>query len=300
MKAIAPTRVFIIRGNHEFQGVCNEGGFLTQVIEAFGTAPIYQTALAAFAWTPLAAVIDGTILCVHGGLSPDLDFLQQIRCITRPITEWGDDITEGLLWSDPDSQVKGFERSSKRRVGFLFGERPTAEFLDRNHLKLLVRGHECVAHGWQERFDGRLLTVFSASNYCGSVGNDGAVVVLGNGGELKKVRFTPLPWRRRSDVVARSIMHSGSSAAQCKFLCPTQSAEGSLGRLVNVRSGSLRASPSASLGRLICRMPAGPPTDRVDPGDARSRSGVLTVMRPTMPRLLATLKEDSGEMEELV
>jgi protein phosphatase len=297
MKVIAPSQVFIIRGNHEFQNVCSDGGFLTQVIESFGTSEIYQAALTAFTWIPLAAIIDGGILCVHGGLSPDLDFVQQIRCINRPVTDWSDELTEGLVWSDPDGRVASFERSAKRRIGFLFGAKPTCDFLTRNHLKMLIRGHECVSDGWQEQFDGRLLTVFSASNYCGAVQNKGAVLVIAPGAEPKKITFQPLPWRKRRDTRAGPAQPI-ASPAQWKMASSHLDVRRSSS---SVRPGCIqrRGNPSASLGQLICRLGTAPaPGIPPRPGEFRARSGCLPVGKANLVPLPDLPEECPLEKDE--
>jgi protein phosphatase len=197
LKVIFPDDIFLIRGNHEFQAVCDEGGFLTQVIESFGNGAVYQCALNAFAAMPLAGVVDGSIFCVHGGLSPRLTHLRQIAAIERPIMEFGDPMIDGLLWSDPSPTAAGFHASMKRRVGFIFGEKPTRAFLHQNELTLMIRAHECVANGYEELFDGKLITVFTASNYCGVTGNQGAVLEVADASHIKKWQFDPLPWRLR-------------------------------------------------------------------------------------------------------
>jgi protein phosphatase len=200
LKVIFPDNVFLIRGNHEFQTVCSQGGFLTQVIETFGNATVYQSALNAFAAMPLAGVIDGSVLCLHGGLSPQLTHLRQIQRIERPIYEFGDPLIDGLLWSDPSPTTDAFEPSLKRHVGFMFGERPTLAFLRDNRLAVIVRAHECVADGYEEVFGGKVITVFTASNYCGVTGNQGAVLEIASPSNIAKWQFPPLPWRLRKST----------------------------------------------------------------------------------------------------
>jgi protein phosphatase len=203
MKAIAPAHVFLIRGNHEFEVICGQGGFLTQVVEAFGTAAVFQAAVSAFASMPLAGVVDGSILCVHGGLAPGMTSLQQIQAIERPIADFSDRLVEGLLWSDPSPDVDDFEPSNTRRVGSRFGERAAAAFLAANRLKMIVRAHECVADGCRESFNGAVVTVFTASNYCGTSGNQGGALQILIVGTTNIRRFPPLPWRTRKDVAIR-------------------------------------------------------------------------------------------------
>jgi protein phosphatase len=142
MKVLSPETVFLIRGNHEFQTVCSDGGLFVEVLEEFGISALYQSPLRAFAELPLAAVIDGTTLCIHGGLSPNFQSVQQICRIERPIREFSDEVIEGLLWSDPSPDITGFARSAVRRIGFLYGEDVALNFLRKNKLTRIVRSHE--------------------------------------------------------------------------------------------------------------------------------------------------------------
>ena len=73
-------------------------------------------------------------------------------------------------------------------------------FLTANNFKCLVRGHECVSEGCQRKFDGTCITVFSASNYCGLVGNECAVLEITGDGETIERKFPPLEYLKRTDV----------------------------------------------------------------------------------------------------
>jgi len=79
-----------------------------------------------------------------------------------------------ILWSDP--QPRKGRGPSKRGVGLSFGEDVTKRFLQENNLELVVRSHEVKEEGYEIEHDGKLITVFSAPNYCDQMGNKGAFI----------------------------------------------------------------------------------------------------------------------------
>ena len=208
-KIIWSDRVFIIRGNHEFEFLCAQCGFLSQLVEEYPASNLMEAFLCAFSQMPLAAVVDGTVFCVHGGLGPKMSGLAQMGELQRPITGFGNDVLDSMLWSDPSADVEGFVPSN-RGTGYLFGADAVRAFLVANKLKCIVRGHECVAEGCQRNFDGTCITVFSASNYCGLVGNESAVLEITGNGENVERRFPPLEYLRRGDAQFEHVRGIGS------------------------------------------------------------------------------------------
>jgi protein phosphatase len=202
LKAVFPTNVFIIRGNHEFSALCSQHGFLTQVFSLYGFS-IFQSAVETFSWLPIAAKID-EILCIHGGLGPNVLTITNIQKIVRPIDEFGDIVLDSVVWSDPCARIMWFEPSTSRRMGCLFGGAAADNFLRGSQLKMLIRAHECVEDGFRWHFGGRVLTVFSASNYTGSVGNSAAVAEVTAGNAVNIQQFQPLPWVKREAVELRA------------------------------------------------------------------------------------------------
>ena len=94
-----------------------------------------------------------------------------------------------LLWSDPteSDRVEGVLANAERGGPVVcYGPDRVASFLEANELKLIVRGHECVMDGFQRFAGGRLITVFSATNYCGRWANAGAILLIG-----KDLEITP-------------------------------------------------------------------------------------------------------------
>jgi protein phosphatase len=208
LKVIWADNVFIIRGNHEFSFLCSQCGFMTQMFETYGDLHTYQAAIQMFGYLPLAARIDEHILCVHGGIGPEVTDIDVIATIVRPIESFGQEALDSLVWSDPSDSITEFEASSTRGTGYNFGAEAVRRFLAESGLQTIVRAHECVSEGWQSHFSDAVYTVFSASNYCGLVGNESAVLEVLTSSLIKPRTFPPLPWLFRKDVAFTST-HPG-------------------------------------------------------------------------------------------
>lgn len=63
---------------------------------------LWKTFTDCFNCLPVAAIVDEKIFCCHGGLSPDLQSMEQIRRIMRPTDVPDQGLLCDLLWSDPD------------------------------------------------------------------------------------------------------------------------------------------------------------------------------------------------------
>jgi protein phosphatase len=205
LKIIWPDEVHLIRGNHEFHFLCSQGGFMQQICDCYTNYKLYSAATSSFAHIPLAALINSTILCVHGGIGPSVSSLDQIRSIPRPVADFGNDALDAVVWSDPSDATETFARSQTRGAGYIFGNKAFTAFLKRAKVSLVLRAHEVVSAGYAEHFDGTLITVFSASNYGGLIGNQGAVVEIAKDGSYTPRQFAPLPWLRRRYVWFRPM-----------------------------------------------------------------------------------------------
>ncbi|KAF4526851.1 hypothetical protein B566_EDAN015656 [Ephemera danica] len=169
-----PTNFFMLRGNHECASINRIYGFYDECKRRY-SVKIWKTFTDLFNCLPIAALIEGTIFCMHGGLSPELNDLSQIRSISRPINVPDNGLLCDLLWSDPDERVSGWAPND-RGVSFVFGGEVVRTFLQRHELSLIVRAHQVVEDGYQFFQQRSLVTLFSAPNYCGEFDNAGAVM----------------------------------------------------------------------------------------------------------------------------
>lgn len=122
----------------------------------------------------------GSILCVHGGLSPLIDTVDKIRLLDRKQEVPHEGAMCDLLWSDPDD-IEGWGLSP-RGAGFLFGSDIVTHFNRKNDLSLIARAHQLVMEGYKEMFERQIVTVWSAPNYCYRCGNVAAILEIGEDG----------------------------------------------------------------------------------------------------------------------
>eukprot|EP00056_Hartaetosiga_gracilis_P000782 m.40451 g.40451 ORF g.40451 m.40451 type:complete len:174 (+) comp10354_c0_seq3:7-528(+) len=93
-----------------------------------------------------------------------------------------------LLWSDPDCQANDFTLSP-RGAGYLFGEKAINEFGHANKISLLCRAHQLVMEGFKWHFNKRVLTIWSAPNYCYRCGNIASLFEYHGGAETPRYTF---------------------------------------------------------------------------------------------------------------
>ncbi|EZG69140.1 serine/threonine-protein phosphatase [Gregarina niphandrodes] len=173
-RLIWPTGVYLTRGNHESREMTMMYGFEGE-IRAKSCSSLYDLFLESFEYLPLAHLLENKAFIVHGGLSTQPDVtLEQIGAIERAYARPPPSLMEDLLWADP--QDRPGSSPSRRGVSKLFGPDVTDNFLTTNNLKLVIRSHEMKLSGYEATHGGKLVTVFSAPNYCDQMGNKGAVL----------------------------------------------------------------------------------------------------------------------------
>ena len=230
LKIAVPDKVLLIRGNHEDSMVAKVYGFAEELKQKYflgdpAMEKVWESMSETFAALPLGVVTD-TSFIVHGGLPSKefrLEHLRKLstqdrsRCYTlvHPRTET-EKLIESLLWSDP-SRRQGIH-PSPRGTGVKFGRDVTQEFLRRENLKYLVRGHEPVEEGIKELDcgdDRHVITVFSAANYPNDLGhNVGGLLHLTRDGNRKHVTFN---YRKSSNQGLLDSIY-GWAANQSTFL----------------------------------------------------------------------------------
>jgi serine/threonine-protein phosphatase PP1 catalytic subunit len=145
LKIRYPSDIFLIRGNHETRDMAMDGGFFAECLKKLNDA-MWESFCNVFDALPLAAVVNHMYFCVHGGISPKLKTLDQIREIMRPLDCPESGLMMDLLWSDPSPGVQDFSPSS-RGATFLWGIKPADDFLSKTGLKMIVRGHQVAVNG---------------------------------------------------------------------------------------------------------------------------------------------------------
>lgn len=137
-----PENFFLLRGNHECASINRIYGFYDECKRRFNVR-LWKAFTDCFNCLPVAALIDEKILCMHGGLSPDLSHLDQVRNLPRPTAVPDTGLLCDLLWSDPGRDVKGWGMND-RGVSYTFGPDKVSEFLKRHDLDLVCRAHQVV------------------------------------------------------------------------------------------------------------------------------------------------------------
>jgi len=175
-KAKYPENFFLLRGNHECSSINRLYGFFDECKRRY-SIKLWKTFGDVFNHMPVCALIDDRIICMHGGLSPELTSLEQIKQLSRPVDVADAGLLCDLLWADPSAEVAAWGEND-RGVSFTFGVDVLRSFLKKHDLDLIARAHQVVQDGY-EFFAGRqLVTVFSAPNYCREFDNAGALMSI--------------------------------------------------------------------------------------------------------------------------
>lgn len=169
-----PENFFLLRGNHECANVTRVYGFYDECKRRCNIKT-WKLFIDTFNTLPIAAIVAGKIFCVHGGLSPVLNSMDEIRNIARPtdVPDYG--LLNDLLWSDPADTLNEWE-DNERGVSYVFSKVAINKFLSKFGFDLVCRAHMVVEDGYEFFNDRTLVTVFSAPNYCGEFDNWGAVM----------------------------------------------------------------------------------------------------------------------------
>ncbi|KAK9435104.1 serine/threonine-protein phosphatase PP2A catalytic subunit [Metarhizium brunneum] len=200
LKIRYPQRITILRGNHESRQITQVYGFYDECLRKYGNANVWKYFTDLFDYLPLTALIDNQIFCLHGGLSPSIDTLDNIRALDRIQEVPHEGPMCDLLWSDPDDRC-GWG-ISPRGAGYTFGQDISEAFNHNNGLTLIARAHQLVMEGYNWSQDRNVVTIFSAPNYCYRCGNQAAIMEIDEHLKYTFLQFDPCP-RAGEPMVSR-------------------------------------------------------------------------------------------------
>jgi len=184
-------RITILRGNHESRQITQVYGFFDECVRCYSGAEMWKLFTDTFDYLPVTACVENQIVCMHGGLSPSLDSLDNIRQLDRIQEVPHEGPMCDLLWSDPDDRC-GWG-ISPRGAGYTFGQDVSEQFNHANGLKLIARAHQLVMEGYNWCHDRNVVTIFSAPNYCYRCGNQAAVMEIDEHLKYTFLQFDPPP-----------------------------------------------------------------------------------------------------------
>ncbi|KAK9103755.1 hypothetical protein Sjap_021009 [Stephania japonica] len=171
-----PDKFFLLRGNHECSSVNCNSGFYNECKTRFNIQ-LWKVFNDCFNCMPVAAIIDEKTLCLHGGLSPDLQNLDQIKNIRRPTDVPDSGLLCDLLWAGRHIDVKGWGMN-RRGVSCTFGADIVEEFVTKHDLDVICRSCQVAKNGYEIFADKRMVTIFSASNFRGMYNNAAGMMTI--------------------------------------------------------------------------------------------------------------------------
>jgi len=206
LKIWYPNTLFLLRGNHECRHLTDYFTFKLECKHKYSDR-IYDAVMDSFCNLPLAAVMNKQFLCIHGGLSPELNTLDDIRRIDRYREPPTHGIMCDILWSDPledfgqEKIPDSFVHNHVRGCSYFFTYQAACQFLERNNLLSIIRAHEAQDAGYRMYRKTKttgfpsVMTIFSAPNYLDVYNNKAAVLKYeSNVMNIRQFNFTPHPY----------------------------------------------------------------------------------------------------------
>jgi len=206
LKLTYPKSIHMLRGNHECRHLTEYFTFKAEV-EYKNSNAVYDVCMTAFDCLPVAAVMNKQFFCVHGGISPALQTIDDLKAINRFEEPDESGLLCDLLWSDPheDYDAVGgscrFLPNETRGTSFVFTHKAVCEFLDKNNLLSVIRAHEAQDQGYRMYKQNpktnfpSVITIFSAPNYLDVYNNKAAVMIYSdNSMNIKKFSHSPHPY----------------------------------------------------------------------------------------------------------
>ncbi|XP_059818500.1 serine/threonine-protein phosphatase 2B catalytic subunit gamma isoform-like [Hypanus sabinus] len=198
--------LFLLRGNHECRHLTEYFTF-KQECKIKYSDHFYNACMTAFDCLPLAALVNHQFLCLHGGLSPDIQSLDDIRRLDRFKEPPAFGPMCDLLWSDPaedygsERKPDHFSHNTARGCSYFFSYAAVCKFLQHNNLLAVIRAHEAQDSGYRMYRKNQvtgfpsLITIFSAPNYLDVYNNKAAVLKYENNViNIRQFNCSPHPY----------------------------------------------------------------------------------------------------------
>ena len=217
LMTLFPLHVTLLRGNHEFSSVNATYGFKDEIMSTYNDEDLWNEFNTVFNYLPIAAVIGDNIFAVHGGLSEHCKYIREIESLKLPIKE-DKGIVGDLVWSDPNKDVFGFS-DSLRGKGCLFGSLVVDDFCKDNKIRMIIRGHQCVYHGYEYLFRKRFLTVFSTSSYSYDFPNMAAYAVIDKESKVRTHELDIIPLRSKKKSFRFSVIPMSTNIEPHTCIC---------------------------------------------------------------------------------
>ena len=192
LKILNPLKYYLLRGNHETIEMNQNYGFFQNFMYRFKDSEKFNKILMVYNVLPICALINNTILCLHGGIPQDTEILKKLKGYkTKDMIKIFKSISKGIfqiMWNDPKSELQGFANSFRGSGIYFFGEDAFNNFMRNNKLEYLIRSHECFPEGYRWFFNKKLLSIFSSANYRGSYSpNPASFAVIKNNKIIPKI-----------------------------------------------------------------------------------------------------------------
>ena len=198
LKVKFPEHIFMIRGNHEILHVSENYGFHYECQTKY-TSTLFYHIHQVFNKLPFVALIAKRIICVHGGISPQLQKIKTLRNMTKCADLSENSLLSDILWSDPREIDKEFVNSD-RGIGYYFNSTALKNFLKANKLDLLIRSHElCNGYNFPYQDTEQCITVFSNTDYVGRK-NDSSIINVSSCLNVTVTNFPYLPLDKKKEV----------------------------------------------------------------------------------------------------
>ncbi|KAF8664226.1 hypothetical protein AX16_000788 [Volvariella volvacea WC 439] len=210
LKIWYPKRFVLLRGNHECRHLTEYFTFKRECLHKYSVA-VYEKCIESFCALPITALVDGRFFCVHGGISPELMKLDDLKKFNRFTEPGSTGLLCDLLWADPIANFgqeqpnaygsSTFVPNATRGCSYFFTYEAACKFLDRNGLLGIIRGHEAQDAGYtmhrktpSKKFPS-VITIFSAPNYLDVYHNRGAILKYANKNiTIRQFNASPHPY----------------------------------------------------------------------------------------------------------